>query len=146
MTMTMSVFLLLSVTLIALTAASPITNMSKRIADYNPLVKREPVTATAFADWPTNVVMQGGSQSYGAWIPPDGSWYDLCDIMCLDLPAYATGPCCHTTVDRIGVAVGNGPCSFVGADGFSATLSGDAGSGYYTVGPPQTLISAACGT
>ena len=89
--------------------------------------------------------MLGGAQQFGMWVPPDGTWYDLCNIECLDLPAYATGPCCSPTIDNIGVAAGNGPCSFVGSDGFSAVVSGNSGTGYYTVGPPQSLVSAACG-
>ena len=138
----MMVFTALFVTI---TSATPLPGMSRRIADYNPLTPRAPITAAAFSDWPTNVVMLGGSQQFGMWVPPDGTWYNLCKIQCLDLPAYATGPCCSPTIDNIGVAAGNGPCSFVGWNGFSATISGASGSGYYTVGPPQTLVSAACG-
>ena len=122
--------------------ANPLRAMSKREPDSSPLFSREPVSTSAFADWPVNVVFQGGSQSYGLWVPQDGAWYNLCDIQCLDLPAYATGACCYTTVDRIGVGSGYGPCSFVGANGWTATITGN--SGYYTVGPPQTLVSVSC--
>ena len=129
-------------TTLTLTTALP---TDTRLDDTILLEKRTPVSAAAFADWATNVVMLGGSQSYGMWVPPDGTWYDLGTITCLDLPAYAEGPCNSPTIDNIAVAVGNGPCSFVGSNGFEATLSGAAGSGYYTVGPPQTIVSAKCG-
>jgi hypothetical protein len=107
-----------------------------------------PVSTSSFTgeDWPTNVVMLGGSQTYGAWIPPDGTWYYLSAITCLDMPAYATGPCDSPTIDQIGVASGNGPCSFVGINGWGATLSGEAGEGYETVGPPQRIVLGKCGS
>jgi hypothetical protein len=89
--------------------------------------------------------MIGGSQSFGMWVPPDGTWYNLGNIQCLDEPAYAIGPCNSPTIDQIGVATGNGPCSFVGYNGWSATLSGAAGEGFQTVGPPQRIMQAACG-
>lgn len=89
--------------------------------------------------------MTGGSQTYGLWVPMDGTWYDLGSITCLGLPAYAEGPCDGVTIDQIGVVAGDGPCSFLGNDGYSATLPGDAGDGYFTVGPPQNIMSAKCG-
>jgi hypothetical protein len=87
----------------------------------------------------------GGSQSYGLWVPTDGSWYDLGNIECLGEPANAIGDCNDITVDQIGVVAGNGPCKFVGIAGYSATIPGNPGDGYYTVGPPQNIMSAACG-
>lgn len=68
--------------------------------------------------------MLGGSQSYGLWIPVDGTWYDFENIECLGLPAYALGDCNDITVDQIGVVAGNGPCSFVGNAGWAGTLQG----------------------
>ncbi len=90
--------------------------------------------------------MLGGSQSFGGYIPPDGTWYQLSTIDCLDLPAYAVGPCDSATIDQIGVAAGDGPCSFVGINGWSSTMSGAAGEGYMTVGPPQRIVLMKCGS
>ena len=92
------------------------------------------------ADWPTNVVLTAGDQSLGTLIPPDATLHQLAEFTCLELPAYAT-----PSVDLIGIAAGSGPCTFLGRDGFSQTLSGLAGEGFYTVGPPQALIQVACG-
>jgi len=133
-------------TLLGIAFANPIVRKS-----LNPqrLKVRSPLTNDAFAasadSWPTNVVFVGGSQSYGAWVPTDGSWYDLGNIECLGEPANAIGDCNDMTVNQIGVIAGYGPCSFVGYAGYSATLPGNPGDGYYTVGPPQNIMSAACG-
>lgn len=132
--------------LISVTSANPIVRKS-----LNPRIfkARSPLTNDAFAadasDWPTNVVMVGGSQTYGMWVPTDGAWYDLGNIECLGLPANAIGDCNDVTINQIGVVAGYGPCSFVGNAGYSATLPGNPGDGYYTVGPPQNIMSAACG-
>lgn len=129
------------------------------IASTNPIVRkslnpqlikaRSPLTNDAFAAdadaWPTNVIFLGGSQSYGLWVPPDGAWYDLGNIECLGMPANAIGDCNDVTIDHIGVIAGYGPCRFVGMLGYSATIPGNPGDGYYTVGPPQNIMSAACG-
>lgn len=110
------------------------------------LMARSPVSNEAFStDWATNVVMVGGSQTYGMYVPEDGVWHDLGAIECLGIPANAIGPCNGITIDQIGVVAGYGPCSFVGNNGYSATLDGAAGEGYYTVGPPQNILSARCG-
>lgn len=129
--------------MVGFTSATPVVRKS-----LNPkyLQSRSPLATAAFAtDWPTNVVMLGGSQSYGLWIPVDGTWYDFENIECLGLPAYAIGDCNDITVDNIGVVAGNGPCSFVGNAGWAGTIQGNAGEGYYTVGPPQTIIRGKCG-
>lgn len=133
-------------TLLGLTLANPIIRKS-----LNPqlLKVRSPLTSDAFAAsadaWPTNVVMVGGSQTYGMWVPTDGAWYDLGNIECLGLPANAIGDCNDVSVNEIGVVAGYGPCRFVGNAGYSATIPGKPGDGYYTVGPPQNIMSAACG-
>jgi len=133
-------------TLLGIAAANPIVRKS-----LNPqLIKaRSPLTNDAFAadatSWPTNVVFIGGSQTYGAWVPTDGTWYNLGNIECLGLPANAIGDCNDMTVNQIGVIAGYGPCSFIGYAGYSATLAGAAGDGYSTVGPPQNIMSAKCG-
>ena len=133
-------------TLLGISSANPIVRKS-----LNPqLIKaRSPLTLDAFAAdadaWPTNVIFLGGSQSYGLWVPTDGTWYDLSNIECLGMPANAIGDCNDMTVNDIGVIAGNGPCRFVGMLGYSATIPGNAGDGYYTVGPPQNIMSAACG-
>lgn len=127
---------------LGIAAANPIVRKS-----LNPkLLKiRSPVSNTAFSDdWPTNVVMLGGSQTYGLWVPTDGAWYDLGQIECLGIPAYAIGDCNDVTIDKIGVVAGYGPCKFVGSAGYSSTIEGKAGEGYQTVGPPQNIISATC--
>ncbi|KAK5050024.1 hypothetical protein LTR84_004144 [Exophiala bonariae] len=137
---TISLFVL---SMLGFTSATPIVRKS-----LNPkfLQARSPLATAAFAsDWPTNVIMLGGSQSYGLYIPVDGTWYDFENIQCLGLPAYAIGDCNDITVDNIGVVAGNGPCSFVGNAGWAGTLQGNAGEGYYTVGPPQTIIRGKCG-
>jgi len=131
------------ISLLGIASANPIVRKS-----LNPelLKVRSPLTNEAFSsDWPTNVVMVGGSQTYGMWVPTDGAWYDLGNIECLGLPAYAIGDCNDVTINQIGVVAGNGPCRFVGNAGYSATIPGNAGDGYYTVGPPQNIMSAACG-
>jgi hypothetical protein len=97
------------------------------------------------ADWPTNVILTAGDQFLGMLIPKDGNLHQLSEFRCLELPAYAVGPCNTPSVDLIGVAAGSGPCSFSGYDGFNQTLPGLAGDGFYTVGPPQALIQVACG-
>jgi hypothetical protein len=115
----------------------------------HPLTVRSPVSDDAFSsstDWPTNVVMVGGSQTYGMYVPEDGTWYDLGTIQCLGIPADAIGPCNGVTIDQIGVVSPNGPCSFVGNNGYSETIQGTAGEGYYTVGPPQNILQAKCGS
>ena len=123
-------------------ASTPVVRKS-----LNPsfLKVRSPISNEAFSDWPTNVVMVGGSQTYGMWVPMDGTWYDLGSIQCLGLPAYAIGPCNSITIDQIGVVAGDGPCSFIGVSGYTVTMPGDAGDGYQTVGPPQEILSAKCG-
>ncbi|KAJ9615049.1 hypothetical protein H2200_001123 [Cladophialophora chaetospira] len=132
-------------TLLNLAFANPIVRKS-----LNPqlLKARSSLSAEAFAaaadTWATNVVFVGGSQTYGGWVPPDCSWYDLGNIECLGLPANAIGDCNDMTVNQIGVIAGYGPCSFVGNAGYSATLAGKAGDGYQTVGPPQNIMSATC--
>jgi hypothetical protein len=127
------------------------------LASATPIVKslnpsflkvRSPLTDEAFAsdtDWPTNVVMVGASQTYGMWVPMDGTTYDLGQITCLGLPAYAEGPCNGVTIDQIGVVAGDGPCTFKGNDGYIETVPGVAGDGYYTVAPPQNIMFATCG-
>jgi len=134
------------VSLLGLASATPIVRKS-----LNPkyIQARSPLTAAAFStastDWPTNVVMVGGFQTYGMWVPTDGAWYDLGNIECLGVPADAIGDCNDITINEIGVVAGYGPCSFVGNAGYSSTLPGNPGDGYYTVGPPQNIMSAACG-
>ncbi|KAH0848411.1 hypothetical protein AYO21_05106 [Fonsecaea monophora] len=134
---------LITASLLTTASATPVVRKS-----LNPkfLRTRSPLSNAAFSeDWPTNVVMVGGSQTYGFWVPTDGTWYELGNIECLGLPAYAIGDCNDVTIDQIGVVAGYGPCSFVGNNGYSSTLDGDAGDGYYTVGPPQNIMAAACG-
>ena len=97
------------------------------------------------ADWPTNVILMAGDQLLGTLIPRDGTLHQLAEFTCLELPAYAVGPCNTLSVDLIGIAAGSGPCTFLGRDGFSQTLPGLAGEGFYTVGPPQALIQVTCG-
>jgi hypothetical protein len=131
------------VSLLGIASTTPVVRRS-----LNPkLIRiRSPITNEAFADdWPTNVVMIGGSQTYGMWIPTDGVVYDLGTIRCLGLPAYAIGDCNDMTVDKVGVVAGNGPCNFEGWSGWKETIQGVAGEGYYTVGPPQNMKSAQCG-
>ncbi|KIW65799.1 hypothetical protein PV04_08022 [Phialophora macrospora] len=132
--------------LLGISSANPIIRKS---INHDYLKPRSPLTNAAIAvsaeDWPTNVVFVGGSQSYGMWVPTDGAWYDLGNIECLGLPANAIGDCNDVTINQIGVVAGYGPCRFVGNAGYSATIPGDPGDGYYTVGPPQNILSAACG-
>lgn len=132
------------ISLLGLASANPVVRKS-----LNPALIRVRSADVAFSvdstDWPTNVVMLGGSQTYGMWVPTDGTWYDLGGITCLGIPAVATGACNDIVIDHIGVVAGNGPCSFVGLAGWSATLPGKSGDGYWTVGPPQNMMSAACG-
>lgn len=127
-------FILLFLT--ALTASTPLERRA--------LSPREPVSAAALGDWPTNVVMVGGAETYGMWIPADGEWHSLSDIQCLDMPAYNILTCSAVTIDKVGVASGYGPCTLIGSSGWAATLSGDSGEGYTYVGPPQTLVLAQC--
>jgi hypothetical protein len=68
----------------------------------------------------------------------------LSSIICLDEPAYALGACDGPTIDMIGIASGTGPCSFVGINGWSATIPANA-EGYTVVGPPQRMVMAKCG-
>lgn len=133
-----------ALSLLGVVFAGPIVRKS-----LNPqLIKaRSPLSAVADAEtWATDVVMVGGSQTYSMWVPTDGTWYDLGNIECLGLPADAIGDCNDITIDQIGVVAGYGPCKFVGNNGYSATIPGNPGDGYYTVGPPQNIMSAACGT
>jgi len=141
--LSIGLFFIWITSLLGIASANPIARNS-----LNPklLKARSPLTNDAFSEnWPTNVVMVGGSQTYGMWVPTDGTWYDLGNIECLGLPAGAIGDCNGVTIDEIGVVAGYGPCSFVGNAGYSATLPGKPGDGYYTVGPPQNIMSAACG-
>ncbi|RMZ83520.1 hypothetical protein DV737_g1614, partial [Chaetothyriales sp. CBS 132003] len=94
---------------------------------HNIQVPRSPISASSFTDWPTNIVMLGGTQQFGLWIQPDSGWLDLCDITCLDVPAYALGACCSPTIDAIGLAAGTGACQFVGISGWTATITDDVG-------------------
>eukprot|EP01099_Mayorella_cantabrigiensis_P006674 TRINITY_DN5651_c0_g1_i1.p1 TRINITY_DN5651_c0_g1~~TRINITY_DN5651_c0_g1_i1.p1 ORF type:complete len:146 (-),score=15.90 TRINITY_DN5651_c0_g1_i1:464-901(-) len=113
------------------------------------LKARSPISTSAFAaadDWPTNVVFTGGSQSYGLWVPPDGTWYDFENIQCLGTPAYAIGDCNDITIDQIGVVPGNGPCTFTTSAGSNIVVAGKAGDGFTTVGPPQRILGAVCGS
>ncbi|EXJ88627.1 hypothetical protein A1O1_05557 [Capronia coronata CBS 617.96] len=131
--------------LLGIASAGPVVRKS-----LNPkMIKvRSPVSNTAFSssdDWPTNVVMVGGSQTYGMWIPTDGTTYDLGNVECLGVPAYAIGDCNDVTIDKIGVVVGYGPCQFTGSSGYVQVIQGAAGEGYQTVGPPQNIMTAACG-
>lgn len=128
-------------------SANPIVRKS-----FNPKMMKvrspSPVSNSDFAssvDWPTNVVMVGGSQTYGLWVPADGTTYDLGKIECLGVPAYAIGDCNDITIDKIGVVAGFGPCKFTGNAGYSQVVEGAAGEGYQTVGPPQNILTAACG-
>ncbi|KAL2444804.1 hypothetical protein ABEF95_017273 [Exophiala dermatitidis] len=139
--------LLFCLALLSLTSASPVPVVRKSL---NPkMIKiRSPVSNTDFSssdDWPTNVVMIGGSQTYGMWVPADGTTYDLGTIECLGVPAYAIGDCNDITIDKIGVVVGYGPCKLTGNAGYSQVIEGAAGEGYQTVGPPQNILTAACG-
>ncbi len=127
-------------------SASPLGSR-KSLNNPKSLKARGPLSNADFSsDWPTNVVMVGGSQTYGLWVPEDGTWYDLGTIQCLGVPADDEGPCNGITIDQIGVVAGDGPCSFIGSDGFVQTIEGGSDEGYYTVGPPQTIASAKCGS
>ena len=95
------------------------------------------------ADWQANLFLTAGDQYLGTLIPRDGTLHQLAAFTCLELPAYAVGPCNTLSVDSIGIAAGSGLCTFLGRDGFSQTLSGLAGEGFYTVGTPQALIQVA---
>ena len=91
--------------------------------------------------WPTNVVLYAGPQNLGLCLPLDGIWYDLVTRECYDLPARAFGMCGDLVADGIAVADGNGPWSFVSEDGFVVTID----RGFQVVGPPQPMVSGACG-
>jgi hypothetical protein len=88
--------------------------------------------------------MVGGAETYGLYIPPDGTWYYLSQIQCLDTPAWNIVTCDSVTVDKVGVASGYGPCTLIGSSGWSGLLSGDDGSGFTYVGPPQGIVMAQC--
>jgi hypothetical protein len=124
-----------------LTSAQPMSP-----AEWSALVKRSPISASAMDAWPTNVIMLGGSETYGMWVPQDGEWHDVGDIMCLDVPAYNIVNCGSVTIDNVGVVEGYGPCTFIGSTGWSASVSGASGAGYKTVGPPQTISQVWCAT
>jgi len=124
--------------------ATPLPGMSKS-PNRQVLQPRSPLTNTAFTDWATNVIMVGGPQTYGMWVPDDGQYHDLSTIDCLDTPANAVGACDSPTIDQIGVVAGYGPCTFIGVDGWTDTIAGEAGEGYYTVSPPQSIAQASCG-
>ncbi|ETN37179.1 uncharacterized protein HMPREF1541_08169 [Cyphellophora europaea CBS 101466] len=136
---------LLITLLLTVAAASPL-RQTEPISPSKPyLVTRSPVSAAAFQDdWPTNVVMVGGAETYGMWVPQDGDWHDTSDFSCLDVPAYNIVNCAAVTIDNIGVVSGYGPCTLKGSTGWQATLSGASGSGYTTVGPPQTIVQVQC--
>ncbi|KIX01441.1 uncharacterized protein Z518_09167 [Rhinocladiella mackenziei CBS 650.93] len=137
---------LFSIWLVSFFAIVPANPIVRKSPNPKMLRVRSPVSNEAFSDdWPTNVVMVGASQTYGMWVPPDGTTYDLGNIECLGLPAYAIGDCNDITIDKIGIVTGYGPCKFTGNAGYSAILPGNAGDGYSTVGPPQNILTAACG-
>lgn len=115
-----------------------------RTVSATPIHDFRPKNLTQRADWPTNVAFMGGSESYGFFLPPDGNWRVLSSVQCLAIPSYALGPCDSPSIDQIGVQHGE-PCSFVGIDGWNATLSGTAGEGWTTVGPPQRIVWGKCG-
>jgi hypothetical protein len=130
---------------LTLTTSTPLRAPTLPISPSTPrLHRRSPVSATSFSssDWPTNIVMVGGAETYGMWIPQDGQWHETYLYDCLDVPAYNIVNCAGVTIDYIGVASGYGPCSLTGVSGWSATLDG--GSGYVTVGPPQLIVAAMC--
>ena len=133
-------------TFLSAALASPLARRQEPFSPAKPyLVRRSPVSTAAFADdWPTNVVMVGGANTYGMWIPQDGNWHDTSQYSCLDIPAYNVVNCAGVTIDYIGVASGYGPCTLNGISGWSATLSGASGSGYTMVGPPQIIVAARC--
>ncbi|RMD41591.1 hypothetical protein DV735_g3533, partial [Chaetothyriales sp. CBS 134920] len=141
--------LLIASLLLIPTSASPIPqtgapDIISRQSDAPPLVQsRGRVSAANFTDWPTNIVMLGGAQQFGTWIEPNSGWDNMCNVTCLDLPAYALGACCSPTIHAIGVAAGTGTCDFVGISGWTATISDDVGN-YTPVGPPQTIVSVKC--
>lgn len=126
--------------LLTLTSAAP-----QPLSPSKPyMVRRSPVTNAINPDWPTNVLMLGGAETYGMWVPQDGQWYDVSTINCLDMPAWNYVNCAGVTIGQIGVVSGYGPCTFIGISGWSASVSGDPGSGYTTVGPPQNIVWAWC--
>lgn len=139
-------FIITLTILISLVAASPLLRREPLSPAKPYIVSRSPASASAFdsSDWPTNVLMVGGAETYGMWIPQDGNWHDTSDYSCLDIPAYNVVNCAGVTIDNIGVVSGYGPCTLVGVSGWSATISGASGSGYTTVGPPQLIVSAQC--
>lgn len=139
-------FMFLALTLLlTLATAGPILRRDPVSPAKPYIVTRSPVSAAAFSsDWPTNVLMVGGAETYGMWVPQDGAWHDTSDFSCLDIPAYNVVNCAGVTIDNIGVVSGYGPCTLVGVSGWSATVSGASGSGYTTVGPPQLIVSAQC--
>lgn len=113
-----------------------------------PVPEAEALKATSFnvaTDFPVNIIFESGPAQFGMWVPHDGVFYPTWSLTCLNLPAYTYGACSIPTVDLIGVVAGNGPCSFVGSNGFWSTIAGVAGEGFYTVGPPQTITYIACG-
>ena len=131
--------------LVSLSSASPLLRRQPVSPAKPYIVTRSPVSADAFADdWPSNVIMVGGAEQYGLWVPQDGDYHDLSNILCLDMPAYSIVTCSTVTIDNIGVVEGYGPCTFYGSSGWSQTVSGADGSGYMTVGPPQTISWATC--
>lgn len=131
--------------LVSIASASPLFTRQSTSPAKPYILTRSPVSADAFSsDWPTNIVMVGGAETYGMWIPQDGAWHDTSQYSCLDVPAYNVVNCAGVTIDYIGVASGYGPCTLTGITGWSATLSGNSGSGYTSVGPPQLIVGAQC--
>lgn len=118
----------------ALTVATPV-----------PAPEPAPVSADAFADFPVNVIMLAGAAQFGAWIPHDGIWRASSTMTCLNAGANSYGACSTPSYDHVGVVAGNGPCSFIGRNGFFATLQGNAGEGFATIAPPQQITWVACG-
>jgi hypothetical protein len=113
-----------------------------------PIAVPASLQATKFAsaaDFPVNVIFVSGPAQFGMWVPRDGVFYSTASLTCLNMPAYTYGACSIPTVDQIGVVAGNGPCSFVGSNGFWNTIQGTAGEGFYTVGPPQVITYVSCG-
>ena len=100
------------------------------------------VTCTGPGDWPTNVVFLSAAQNEAAFLQQDGVWHDLDNVLCLQEPAYACGACSSISFDHVEIAVGTGPCMFMGSSGSIFRVDGGTAA---TIGPPEALLSAICG-
>lgn len=96
-------------------------------------------------EWPSSIVFTANTETLFFELPRDRQVHDLGSIECLSLPSYTIGDYNDLSVSQISVASGIAPCTFVGINGFTITITAD-DKGYTDVTSPQNIILGSCGS